>query len=255
MESMNKKILLLAIIMALVTSLLLYFYISSLGREKADIEYVEVYAAKVEIPTRTVVKDDMLVKVQIPKVTGFVMGLSDKSQIVGKLTKDRIIKGEAVLPDRLYSGDKTNMAFIIPSGKRAVTIAVNEVTEVGDFIIPGDNVDVIATFDEASVDINGRKIYYPKYTKVILQNVQVLGIGQSMQTEKEEKGELPASVTLAVTLDEAERLVHADGTGVLRLALRPAADNKSIETTALAGGTSLAIPITAAAAEIHAKSI
>lgn len=230
MEGMNKKILVLAIIMALVTTLLLYFYISSLGSEKTAVEYVEVYAAKVEIPARTVVKDDMLVKVQVPKETGLVMGLSDKSQIVGKLVKDRIIKGEAVLTDRLYTGEKANMAFVIPNGKRAVTIGVNEVTEVGDFIIPGDNVDVIATFDEAAVDINGRKIYYPKYTKVILQNVQVLGIGQSMQVKKEDNEKLPASVTLAVTLDEAERLVLADESGALRLALKPAADVKSIQT-------------------------
>lgn len=233
MGSMNKKILLLAIIMALVTSLLLYFYISRLDSGNTEIEYVEVYAAKVEIPARTVVKEDMLIKVQVPKETELAMGLSDKSQIIGKLTKDRIIKGEAVLQERLYTGGKANMAFVIPSGKRAVTIGVNEVSEVGDFIVPGDIVDVIATFDEVTVDINGRKIYYPKYTKTILQNVQVLGIGQSMREEKEEKGKLPASVTLAVTLEEAEKLVHADGIGVLRLALKPAADNKSIETNGI----------------------
>jgi Flp pilus assembly protein CpaB len=51
-----------------------------------------------------------------------------------------------------------------------------------------------------------------------------------MQVKKEEDKELPASVTLAVTLDEAERLVLADESGVLRLALKPAADNKSIQT-------------------------
>lgn len=229
MESLNKKILVLAIIMALVTCLLLYFYISGLDKD-TDIEYVEVYAAKSEIPARTVVTDDMLEKIQFPKDAKVIMGLSDKSLIVGKLTKERIIKGEAVLMDRLYSGEKTNMAFVIPTGKRAVTIGVNEVTEVGDFIIPGDNVDVIATFEEATVEIRGSKIYYPKYTKVILQNVQVLGVGQNMQVVKEEGKKLPSSVTLAVTLDEAERLVLADESGVLRLALKPAADNKSIQT-------------------------
>lgn len=231
MESLNKKILALAVIMALVTSLLLYFYISRLDSTKTDIEYIDIYVARLEIPARTVVKDEMLEKIQVPKETKVAMGLTDKSQIVGKLTKDRIIKGEPVLMERLYTGDKTNMAFVIPSGKRAVTIGVNEVSEVGDFILPGDNVDIIATFDEATLSVGGRNIYYPKYTKVILQNVQVLGTGQSMQVKKEEKKELPASVTLAVTLEEAERLVLADESGVLRLALKPAADNKTIQTS------------------------
>jgi pilus assembly protein CpaB len=230
MGSLNKKILVLAVIMALVTSLLLYFYISRLDSGSSETEYVEVYAAKVEIPARTVVKDDMLVKVQIPKDADIAMGLSDKSRIVGKLTKDRIIKGEPILMDRLYTGEKANMAFIIPSGKRAVTIGVNEVTEVGDFIVPGDNVDIIATFEEATLKVGGREIYYPKYTKVILQNVQVLGVGQNMQVKKEEDKKLPTSVTLAVTLEEAEKLVLADESGVLRLALKPAADYNRIPT-------------------------
>jgi pilus assembly protein CpaB len=230
MENLNKKILVIAIIMAFVTSLLLYFYISGLGSQAPDIEYIEVYAAKSEIPARTIVKDEMLVKVQFPKGAKVTMGASDKSQIVGKLTKERIIKGEPILMDRLYSGEKTNMAFLVPKGKRAVTIGVNEVSEVGDFIIPGDYVDVIATFEEANLDIGGKKVYYPKYSKAILQNVQVLGVGQTMQVIKEEKKELPASVTLAVTLDEAERLILADESGVLRLALKPAADNSNIQT-------------------------
>lgn len=230
MENLNKKILALAIIMALVTSLLLYFYISGLDSNKTDIEYIEVYRARLEIPARTVVTDDMLEKVQFPKDAQVAAGLSDKSQIVGRLTKERIIKGEAILLDRLYTGEKANMAFVVPTGKRAVTIGVNEITEVGDFIIPGDNVDVIATFEEATADMAGSKIYYPKYTKVILQNVQVLGVGQNMQVIKEEGKKLPASVTLSVTLDEAERLVLADESGVLRLALKPAADNNIIQT-------------------------
>jgi len=230
MERLNKKILVITVLMALVTSLLLYLYISRLDGGKPETEYIEVYTASAEIPARTVVKDEMLVKVKLPKDTLITSGLSDKGRIVGKLTKERILKGEIILMDRLSTGEKNNMAFLIPKGKRAVTISVNEVSEVGDFLVPGDYVDVIATFEEANLDIGGRKIYYPKYTKTILQNVQVLGVGQSMQVDKKEGKELPASVTLAVTLEEAERLVLADESGVLRLALKPAADNNSINT-------------------------
>lgn len=230
MEKLNKKILLISILMALVTSLLLYFYISGLDGGTSEIEYIEVYAARMEIPARTAVKEEMLVKVKLPRDTLLAAGLSDKSHIVGKLTKERILKGEIILIDRLSTGEKTNMAFLVPKGKRAVTIGVNEVAEVGDFIVPGDYVDVIATFEEASLDIGGKKTYYPKYTKTILQNIQVLGVGQNMQIVKEKGDKLPASVTLAVTLEEAERLVLADESGVLRLALKPAADNNSIHT-------------------------
>lgn len=230
MERLNRKILLMAIGMALVTSLLLYLYVSRLDNGKTDIEYVDIYVARLEIPARTVVKEEMLVKVKFPKSTEITMGVSDKIMIVGKLTKERIIKGEAILMDRLFTGEKANMAFLVPKGKRAVTIGVNEVIEVGNFIIPGDSVDVLATFEEAQLDIGGKKIFYPKYTKTILQNIQILGVGRSMQAAREEEKELPVSVTLAVSLEEAEKLVLADESGVLRLALKPVTDSSNIQT-------------------------
>ncbi len=231
MERLNRKILFLAIGMALVTSILLYLYISRLDTGVSDIEYVEVYAARVEIPARAVIKEEMLVKVKLPKDSEITMGVSDKGKLVGKLTKERIIKGELILADRIAAEKNTNLSFLVPKGKRALTIGVNEIVEVGNFIIPGDYVDILATFDEAQVDINGKKIFYPKYTKTILQNIQILGVGQSMQESKaEEEKTLPVSVTLAVTLEEAEKLVLADESGVLRLALKPVADSSSVQT-------------------------
>jgi Flp pilus assembly protein CpaB len=98
---------------------------------------------------------------RFPKDAKVTTGLTDKSSIVGKITKERIIKGEPILLDRLYSGGKTNMSFMVPAGKRAITIGANEVTEVGNFIIPGDYVDVIATFEEATSEINGKKVFIP----------------------------------------------------------------------------------------------
>ena len=74
------------------------------------------------------------------------------------------------------------------------------------------------------------KLYYPKYTKIILQNVQILGIGQSMGDENKELKKLPLSVTLAVSPSDTEKVIFADENGVLRLVLRPASD-KNIETT------------------------
>ncbi len=234
MEGINRKIWILAVVMALCTSLLVYFYIARLNRQEAEIPYTGVYIAKENIPARVVIKEDMLMLVQVPENASLIKGTGDKSQIVGKLTKERVLKGEPVVLERLYQGEKNTLSYVIPKGKRAVTIGVNEVAEVGDFITQGDLVDVIATFEEKDKELGARKIYYPKLTKVILQNVQILGIGQSMRMEtKEERKEgekLPVSVTLAVTLEEAERLVLADESGVLRLALKPVSDTTTVQT-------------------------
>lgn len=234
MEGINKKILVMAVVMALCTSLLIYFYIARLNKQESEVQYSGVYVAKENIPARVVIKEEMIALVQVPQNVNLPKGISDKSQLVGKLTKERIIKGEPVLPERLYLGEKNTLSYVIPKGKRAVTIGVNEVSEVGDFISPGDLVDVIATFDEKDKELGAKKIFYPKLTKVILQNVQVLGIGQSMSAEvkddKKEDKKLPLSVTLAVSLEEAERLVLADESGVLRLALKPVSDTTQVQT-------------------------
>lgn len=234
MEGINKKILIMAIVMALCTSLLIYFYIGGMNSKEAEVQYSGVYVAKENIPSRVIIKEDMLTLVQMPQNINLPRGVSDKSKIIGKLTKERIIKGEPILLERLYTGEKNTMSYVVPKGKRAVSIGVNEVSEVGNFITPGDMVDIIATFDEKDKELQNKKIFYPKMTKVILQNIQVLGIGQNMSTEvKDDKkvdGKLPVSVTLAVTLEEAEKLILADESGVLRLALKPVSDTTQVQT-------------------------
>lgn len=230
MEKLNRKLLVLALFMALITSLLIYFYLSGISSRQVKITTVGMYTAKVDIPARTVVTDAMIMEVQIPENITLPKGLKSKNEIVGKMTKDKIIRGEPILAERLYSDDKTSMAYTIPEGKRAVTIGVNEVSEVADFIEAGDCVDIIATFDEKDKDLGKTKVFYPKLTKTVLQNVQILGIGQSMEVERKDDKKLPVSVTLAVTPAEAEKLVLADESGVLRLALRPAAEQGQVRT-------------------------
>ncbi|MFZ5352200.1 MAG: Flp pilus assembly protein CpaB [Bacillota bacterium] len=233
MDGVNKKIAIIAVVMALLTSLLIYVYLSGVNNEDPKAKMKTIFVAKEDIPAKVVIRQDMLMESKVPVDITLPMGISDINLIVGKMTRERIIKGEAILEERLFPEKKTNMAYVVPQGKRAVTIGVNEVSQVADFIIPGDKVDVIATFEEKEKDYGTRKVFYEKLTKVILQNVMVLGVGQNMEEVKKQQKELPTSVTLAVSLEEAEKLVLADESGTLRLALRPALDDSSAETNGI----------------------
>ncbi len=175
----------------------------------------------------------MLIQTRVPVDITLPVGLTDINQAVGKMTKERIIKGEPILDERLHIDKKTTMAYVIPEGKRAVTIGVNEVSAVAAFIIPGDHVDVIVTFEERDKDYGNRKVYYDKHTTVVLQNILILGVGQNMEEVKSPAKEMVTSVTLAVSLKEAEKLILGDESGTIRLALRPAMDKTYSET----GGT------------------
>jgi pilus assembly protein CpaB len=230
MENINKKIALIAIVAALITSFLIYLYLSGVDSTSNTAKTKVAYVAAEDIAAKVVITDKMITQVKVPLDITLPIGVSDKNEILGKMTKERIVKGEPILIERLFEEKMTTMPYIIPKGKRAVTISVNEISQVSTFMTPGDFVDVIVTYEERDKEIAGRNYYYPKYTKVIMQNVQVLGIGRNMQEVNKTEGELATSVTLALSLIDAEKLIISEESGTLRLVLRPAMDD-AITTT------------------------
>ncbi|MDF2891293.1 MAG: putative cell wall binding protein [Clostridia bacterium] len=230
MENINKKIALIAIAAALITSFLIYLYLSGVDSTSNTAKTKVAYVAAEDIAAKVVITDKMITQVKVPLDITLPIGVSDKNEILGKMTKERIVKGEPILIERLFEEKMTTMPYVIPKGKRAVTISVNEISQVSTFMTPGDFVDVIVTYEERDKEIAGRNYYYPKYTKVIMQNVQVLGIGRNMQEVNKTEGELATSVTLALSLIDAEKLIISEESGTLRLVLRPAMDD-AITTT------------------------
>ena len=68
------------------------------------------------------------------------------------------------------------------------------------------------------------------FSKVILQNVEVLAVAQEVEQKKDEP-EIVKVVTLLVTPQESERLALASHSGTLRLAMRNYNDNKIVLTS------------------------
>jgi pilus assembly protein CpaB len=230
MENINKKIALIAIGAALVTSFLIYLYLSGIDSTSNLAKTKVAYVAATDIAAKVVITDKMITQINVPLDITLPIGVSDKTEIVGKMTKERIVQGEPILIERLFEEKMTTMSYAIPKGMRAMTISVNEISQVSTFMTPGDYVDIIVTYEEKDKELAGRKIFYPKYTKVLMQNVQVLGIGRNMEEVNKIEGELPTSVTLAVSLLDAEKLILSEESGTLRLVLRPAADDGIITT-------------------------
>jgi pilus assembly protein CpaB len=230
MENVNKRIAFIAIAAALITSLLIYFYLSSMSSTGAGVKTKIAYVATRDIPAKVVITDSMITAVKVPVDITLPIGIADKNEIVGKMAKERIVKGEPILFERLYPEKKKSMTYVIPKGMRAVTIAVNEIIQVGGFITPGDFVDVIVTYQEKDKQMNGTTVYYPQYTKTLLQNVEVLGVGQNMAEVSSNGTAQAASVTLAVTPADAEKLVFSEEGGTLRLTLRPNMEDGTVDT-------------------------
>lgn len=229
-----RNALLLAVIFGLIGTLFLYLSVQRLTRERAaPVPMATVLVAKVDIPTRTVVNREQVMMKEIPATVRHPKGLTAVGDAVGKYAIEPIYAGEQVLSSRVADRiPGSTLASRVPEGRRAVGINVTEAAISGGLIGPGDRVDVLAVFKQDRLGFNT--------AAVVLQDIEVLAVAQNIGGREEDRGkkegvltsggEKAKTVTLAVTLDEAQRLALAEEFGVLRLALRRTDDTKLISS-------------------------
>lgn len=147
------------------------------------------------------------------------------SEIIGRGLIMSVVRHEPILPLKLASKEAgSGLPPIIPEGKRAVSVKVNEVIGVAGYVLPGTFVDVLATANptERPEDVT---------TKVVLTTVQVLTAGTRLEQDTKDGKPIQVTVvTLLVTPEEAERLTLATTEGKIQLALRNPLDSSAPNT-------------------------
>ena len=134
-----------------------------------------------------------------------------------KIVLQTIQEGEVVLPYKLSGpGGRGGLAPHIPDNMRAITISVNEIRGVAGFVLPGNHVDLLLT---SSLGQRDKRLA----TRVLLQDVVVLGVAQEISQKKNEP-KVVKSVTLLVTPKQAQMLTLAQSLGGLTLVLRKEGD-------------------------------
>lgn len=224
----NKIIILLAVMLGILTSYLVYDYLNDVERALSNMEYGEVVVAVGDIAPKTVLRPEHLEVKEMPVEYIHPAAISRKDEAVGAVTKDFLVSGEQLLARNLGKANDTQngLAYIIPAGMRAITVPVDEVSGVAGLIKPGDKVDVVAT-----VEIDDGQSTETTYSLVILQNIQVLAAGKKMEDDPESKNQTNAeTITLAVSVEQSRPLVLANQKGTIRLMLRSPADNNVVDT-------------------------
>lgn len=145
--------------------------------------------------------------------------------VIGRVIIEDLVQDEAILAERLAPTDATGgLSTVIPKGKRAVSVRVNEVIGVAGFVLPKTRVDVLV-----SVNLGGDK--RKSASRMILQNVEVLAAGQTIERDAEGEPQTVNVITLLVTPVQAERLTLASNEGDVQLALRNGLDLDDVETS------------------------
>ncbi|OLO38946.1 Flp pilus assembly protein CpaB [Alkalihalophilus pseudofirmus] len=125
---------------------------------------------------------------------------------------------EEIEDDPLHELEVAETIEIEP-GKRAISIALNNVQSVSGFVKPGSFVDVIAILPLPTGENTS--------SQLLLQNVKVLAIGQTFVTEDYEIQNETEMVTLEVSPKQGASLAFAKEVGVVTLMLRGGEDEET----------------------------
>lgn len=147
---------------------------------------------------------------------------SDPKKLEHRFARQTIAAGELVLESKLAStGSKGGLAATIATGKRAISVRVNDVVGVAGFALPGNYVDVLVS----AKDANNRV-----FSKTVLNRVKVLAVAQDTTVDPT-KAKVVNAVTLELTPEESEYLDLARSIGTLSLALRNELDTSASKST------------------------
>lgn len=228
----------IALVLSLLTAVLVYNFLRESAKKTLPSDSATVVVAKADIPPKTLITPEMVQESQMPGEYIQIGAMRELSKVVGVVTREAIVGGEQVLERRLLtSGTQAGFTGVIPAGKRALTVAVTDVTGVAGLLKAGDSVDAIVTFDQQVVG--------DFVSQILLQNVLVLAVNRESDVPQERDPKKDASkdaavaklttVTLAVSPEEATKVTLAEEKGRLRLALRPYLPE---------AGATVALPIT-----------
>jgi pilus assembly protein CpaB len=228
MQTRTGIILLLALVFGGVAAYLAIDYIGGQDQTaetpEEDREMVQVAVAATDLDAGHVLVPDDVDLVEWPADATPPNYVNDRADVVGRGLLAPVTANEPLLPAKLASSEAGGgLPIVIPEGKRAVTISVDQVIGVAGFVLPGTRVDVLVTMNR----VQGQE---ESESKVVLQNLEVLSAGQSYQRNVGGEPMTASVVTLLVTPEQAETLILATTEGIVQLALRNPLDMNTVET-------------------------
>jgi pilus assembly protein CpaB len=208
----------------------------------------DVLVATKDIPANTIVDESLIQKRQVPSTYMQPGAIGDVEAVKGRVTAIPVPMGAQVINTYLQDSGRAALAFDVPRGRRAITIAVNDVTGVAGLARPGNFVDVLGTFSFGRpTSYQGGQLVFADEkteTRLLLQNLQVAAVEKERKRDRpvprryttveeaEERAQAEqeeaiaaqqrsvSTVTLMATPDEAQQLVLAQEVGSLTLMLR-----------------------------------
>src|SRR5580704_4860448 len=192
--------------------------------QRAMAHTVEVVVAANDIPLGTKLDPGAVKLVHWARDSVPQGAFSDPQAVAGSFAKNEFVANEPIVASKLFMGQMTSgvMPLLIPAGVRAMSVPVDEVSDIAGFVAPHTRVDIL-------VAVAGTGPGEPSFSRIVLQNIEVLAVAQEIEHVKDQP-EVVKVVTMLVTPIDAEKLTLASREGLLRLAMRNYSDGKIVAT-------------------------
>jgi len=202
-----------------------------------DVKSVNVVVAARKIALGERITADMLEPQPWPEhlvVEGFIKTGGDTSRLVGMVARSSFQNGEPLIMAKLANPSDPNfLAADLPKDRRVATISTDGIAGIAGFLFPGDRVDVMVTHKIPKEEVEEKGEKDETVTETLLTNIKIVAVDQRSEPDPDGKIKPPASVSLEVSLDDAQRMRLAQEVGTLSLALRSIDDKDTIDTTGI----------------------
>src|SRR5216684_4281958 len=213
----NPKRIMLAFVMAAILATAFTWVVFKRIRASAQRPVTQIVVAANDLPAGVALVDNDITMLDwasdVPP--GF---FTKKEDVLGHpLIHSLGAKEPIVKRDLGLEGSGIGLSTKIPPGMRATAIKSNEIVGVAGFLYPGSHVDVLCTIVMPN---NGGTL-----TQTVLQDVEVLTAGQTIEPDPQGKPQQVDVVTLLLTPEDSQKLQLASTQGAIQFILRNGTDN------------------------------
>lgn len=140
--------------------------------------------------------------------------------MINTAVRTQISSGDVMREDKVVRAKDQSglLAAMLPPGMRAVAIRLDPTGagSSGNFILPGDSVDVISVAQGGRPDADG--------VKTLMANVKVIAINQALAASPGQSSMAGQTATLMLSPEDGIRVADAERKGKLSLVLRSTVD-------------------------------
>jgi pilus assembly protein CpaB len=224
----------IAVVLGLIAVLILNSYLGASRRAQPGLAAVggtPVVVASLPITRGMTLQPILLKVVNYPQGSVPASGYASVAQLMSgpgqRVALRDLVPDEPVLaPDVSQPGGRSTLSAALDPGTQAVALRASDVTAVGGFVLPGDQVDVLLTRSVSQGNDAQNSV-----AQIVAENVKVLAVDQS-DNDQDNKPTVAKAITVEVTPTQAQAIALGEVVGTISLSLRRPADTEVVSQRA-----------------------